>query len=86
MIALRAADLKNEFKKVSELVTSGEKVLISRPRNENLVVISEKEYNVLEKIRRNAEYLAKINRAKERFAQGHVVVKTMTELEAMAEE
>lgn len=83
MIALRAADLKNEFKKVSELVTSGEKVLIARPRNENLVVISEKEYNALEKVRRNAEYLAMLEKSFQQLAEGKVVVKTIEELEAM---
>lgn len=55
MIALKTVDLRNDFKKVSDIVTSGERVLISRPHNENLVIMSEKEYNELEKMRRNAE-------------------------------
>jgi len=83
MIALRTIDLRNDFKRVSALVNSGEKVLIARPRNENLVVISENEYNELEKARRNAEYLMKIDRAIENVSEGRVVVKTMAELEAM---
>jgi len=81
MIALRTIDLRNNFKKVSALINSGEKVLIARPRNENLVVLSEKEYNELEKAWRNAEYLAKIDRAIEQVAEGQIVVKTMEELE-----
>ena len=81
MIALRTIDLRNNFKKVSALINSGEKVLIARPRNENLVVLSEKEYNELEKAWRNAEYLAKIDRAIEQAAEGQVVVKTMEEIE-----
>ena len=40
MIALKSVDMRNDFKKISDLVSSGEKVLISRPRNENFVVIS----------------------------------------------
>ena len=83
MIALRTIDLRNDFKRVSALVNSGEKVLIARPRNENLIVISENEYNELEKARRNAEYLMKIDRAIENVSEGRVVVKTMAELEAM---
>ena len=43
MVALKTADIRNEFKKVSDMVHTGEKVLISRPRNENLVILSEKE-------------------------------------------
>jgi len=84
MIALKTVDMRNDFKKVSELINSGEKVLISRPRNENLVVLSEKEYNELEKSRRNAEYLDKIDRSIQQLAAGHIVVKTMEELEDMA--
>jgi antitoxin YefM len=84
MIALRTVDLRNDFKRVSELVNAGEKVLIARPHNENLVVLSEKEYNELEKARHNAEYLAKIDRSMRQVAEGRVVVKTMEELEEMA--
>jgi antitoxin YefM len=84
MIALKTIDIRNDFKKVSDLVLSGEKVLIARPHNENLVVLSEKEYNELEKSRRNAEYLDKIDRSMQQVAEGRVVVKTMAELEDMA--
>lgn len=84
MIALKSFDMRNDFKKISDLVSSGEKVLISRPRNENFVVLSEKEYNKLEKIRRNAEYLEKINKSMQQLAEGRVVIKIMEELEDMA--
>ena len=84
MVALRTIDMRNDFRRVSELVKSGEKVLIARPHNENLVVISEREYNELEKMRRNAEYLAKIDKSMRQLEEGCVIVKTMEELEAMA--
>ena len=84
MIALRTIDMRNDFKKVSDLVNSGEKVLVTRPRNENLVILSEKEYNELDKARRNAEYLDKIDRSLQQLSEGRVVVKTMEELENMA--
>ena len=58
--------------------------LVSRPHNENLVILSEKEYNELEKTRRNNEYLAKIERPIEQLSQGRTVVKTIEELEDMA--
>ena len=83
MIALRTVDLRNDFKRVSDLVISGEKVLIARPRNENLVVLSEKEYNELEKARRNTQYLAAIERSEQEIAEGKVVSFTIDELEAM---
>ncbi|MDO4720568.1 MAG: type II toxin-antitoxin system Phd/YefM family antitoxin [Peptostreptococcaceae bacterium] len=85
MIALKTTDIRNDFKKISRLVLMGEKILVSRPRNENLVILSEREYNELEKIRRNNEYLAKIDLSIEQFSQGRTIVKTMEELEDMAE-
>ena len=85
MIALRTVDIRNDFKRVSDLINTGEKVLIARPRNENLVLLSEKEYNELDRLRRNAEYFAKIDDAIQQVADGRVVVKTIEELEVMAE-
>lgn len=55
MIALKTADLRKDIKRVSELVNAGEYVLVSRPRNENLVILSEKEFNRLERVYREQE-------------------------------
>ena len=85
MIAIKTIDIRNNFKKVSDIIKSGEKVLISRPHNENLVVLSEKEYNELEKAHRNNEYLAKLDKSIQQLADGKVINKTIEELEAMAE-
>ncbi len=84
MIALKTTDIRNNFKKISKLIFTGERVLISRPHNENLVILSEKEYNELEKIRRNNEYLTKIDMSMEQLSQGRTIVKTVEELEDMA--
>jgi antitoxin YefM len=84
MVALRTVDFRNDFKRVSEIVYSGEKVLIARPKNQNLVVLSERDYNELEKAKRNAEYLAKLNESRQQIEDGKVVVKTIEELEEMA--
>jgi antitoxin YefM len=83
MIALKTVDIRNDFKRVSELVSSGEMVLIARPHNENLVVLSEKAYNELEKMRRNAEYTAMLEKSMNELSTGKVIVKTLAELEAM---
>lgn len=50
-----------------------------------MVIISESEYNELEKAKRNVEYLAKLNRADEQVKNRQVVTKTMEELLAMEE-
>ena len=52
----------------------------SRPHNQNLIVISEAEHCEFEKLRRNAEYLAKLEHSMQQFKEGKVVVKTMDEL------
>lgn len=52
----------------------------SRPHNQNLIVISETEYRELEKLRRNAEYLAKLEYSMQQFKEGKGVAKTMDEL------
>jgi antitoxin YefM len=49
LITIKTVDLRKDIKRIGELVNKGEKVVISRPHNENLVIISEKEYNMMEK-------------------------------------
>ena len=84
MIIVKTIDFRNNFKRISKIVSNGGKVIISRPRNENLVVLSEREYNELEKARRNSEYLAMIDKSMKELLEGKTVIKTITELEEMA--
>jgi antitoxin YefM len=76
MIALHATDIKKDFKSVCQKVTSGVPVLIPRPKNDNVVLLSEQRYNEL-------EYLEKLELARRQSATGLVVNKTMADLEAM---
>lgn len=48
-------------------------------------MIREAEYNALQKAKRNAEYLAMLERVDEQVKNGQVVIKTMEELIAMEE-
>lgn len=52
----------------------------SLPHNQDFIVISEAEHCELEKLLRNAEYLAKLERSIQQFNEGKVVAKTMDEL------
>ena len=63
MIAIKTADLTQDFKRVADRIIQGETFLISRPRNENIVMITEKEYNELAEIRKKAA----LERLKENF-------------------
>lgn len=70
MIAVKGTDVKNNFKSLCDRVFLGETIIISRPKNENIVMISEKEFSEYEKARRNYEYLSKIDRAIEQRNAG----------------
>jgi antitoxin YefM len=63
VIAVKGTDVKNNFKSLCDRVFLGETIIISRPKNENIIMISEKEFAEYEKARRNYEYLSKIDRA-----------------------
>ena len=54
MIAVKTVDVTQDFKRIAERIVQGEKILISRPKNENIVMITETEYNQLNKLRESA--------------------------------
>ena len=83
MIAIKTADLTQNFKQIADMVVNGEQVLISRPKNENLVVITQKEYNALDKMRRNAEYLAKLDRGTDAIKNNELINVSFEDLKAM---
>ena len=75
MIATKQMDLRANIKKYFDLAFNGETIVVSR-----------KEYNELQRAKRNAEYLAKLDRSFAQLKQGEVVIKSMEELERMADE
>jgi antitoxin YefM len=82
MIAVKSMDVRDNFKSLCDKVFCGETLIISRPKNENIVMISEKEYNELQKAKKNAEYLAMLNQSIEEAKAGNFIFKTIEELEA----
>ena len=83
MIATRQMDIRANLKKYFDLAFDGEPIIVSRKQNKNVVVISEKEYNELQKAKRNEEYLKMLDKSYAQLETGEVVVKTMEELRAM---
>ncbi len=57
MIAAKQVDVRKNIKKYFDMAFNGEPVIVSRKENKNVVIISEAEYNALEKARKNAEHL-----------------------------
>ena len=59
MLAVKSMDVRDNFKSLCDKVFNGETLLISRPKNENIVMLSEREYSFytycLETIYRMAE-------------------------------
>lgn len=85
MIAIREMDVRANIKKYFDMAFSGEPVVVSCKENKNVVIISESKYNELEKVKKNVEYLLKLNRADGQIKNGQMITKTMDELLAMEE-
>ncbi len=83
MIAVKANEMRDNFKGICDLVVNGETVIVSRPHNQNVVVLSEQEFNKREKALRNAEYLVKIDSGIKALSQGKGITLSIEELEAM---
>ncbi|MDR0910797.1 MAG: hypothetical protein LBM77_13660 [Spirochaetaceae bacterium] len=52
--------------------------------SDRVVVLEERDYERMRKAYRNAEYMAMLDKSFKELEEGKVVVKTMEELEAMA--
>ena len=64
MVATNYTAVRNNLKDYCDLATdSGETVIITRKANRNVVLLSLERYNLMEKELRNAQYLAKLDRA-----------------------
>ena len=83
MIATKQMDIRANIKRYFDLAFNGEPVIVSRKHNENVVVISEKEYNDLQRAKRNIEYLAKIDKSTEQLNQGKTISFSIDELKEM---
>lgn len=81
MLAVKSMDIRDNFKNLCDKVVNGETLIISRPKNENVVMLSEHEYNEIMKAKRNADYLAMIDKSIAEAEAGGFVTKTITELE-----
>lgn len=86
MIAAKPIDVRAKLKAYMDMAFNGEPVIVSRKQNRNVVIVSEREYNELQKAKRNAEYFSKLDHSFAQLERGEVIVKSMDELEHMADE
>ena len=82
---LRTVDIIRRTGEVARAISDGEKVVVTRPKNQNWVIMSEMTYNEVMREKANAEYIAKLRRSDEDYKAGRIVVKTLEELKAMEE-
>jgi len=82
MLSVKSTDVRDNFKSLCDRVFNGETLIISRPKNENIVMLSEREYNEMQKAMRNADYLAMIDQSMAEAEAGGFIAKTFAELEA----
>ena len=48
MIAVKPSQMRENFKALCDRVVDGETIIVSRPNNKNVVIMSEKEYNAMQ--------------------------------------
>ena len=89
MQAISVSEARQNFKKYcDDVVENNDVIIVSRNANgkENMVWIDLSAYNELKKAQKNLQYLMKLEESYKEFEEGKVVVKTMEELEDMANE
>ena len=80
MIAVKSMSVRVNFKEWCGKIFNGETIIVSRPKNENVVMISEKKYNELLKAKKNAEYLAMLDKSTAEAKAAGLIVKSLEEL------
>ncbi|MCD7800913.1 MAG: type II toxin-antitoxin system Phd/YefM family antitoxin [Ruminococcus sp.] len=71
MLAVNYSTIRSKFKDYCDKATTeNETVIVTRKNEKNVVLMSLEQYNSITKALRNAEYLAKIDRAIQQLEQG----------------
>ena len=83
MITTKPLDLRSNLKKYMDSAFRGELVVISRPKNENVVMVSEKDYSDLIRAKQNAEYLEHLDRSREQLMKNQTISLSMDDLRDM---
>lgn len=84
MLAVNYSTVRNNLKTYCDKATNeNETVIVTRKDEKNVVILSLQAWNEIQKQLRNAEYLNKINRSLADVNANHVVIKNLTDLEAL---
>lgn len=87
MLAVNYSTIRSKLKDYCDKATDeNETIIVTRKDEKNVVLISLEQYNEFLRIKKNAEYLKKLDKSIKQIEEGKIVVKTIEELEAMADE
>jgi PHD/YefM family antitoxin component YafN of YafNO toxin-antitoxin module len=82
---VKPIELRNNQKELLDQAFNGDILLVARPAQKNVVVLSESEFNKRDKALRNAEYPEKLEMSIAQAERGEVVKYTMEELKALVD-
>lgn len=77
MIEINQIDFYNNFNSLCREVFNGETIKISNQKNESVIILSETEYNTLQKSKRNIEYLNMLEHSMQEAKNGKIISTTI---------
>lgn len=84
MLAVNYSTVRNNLKAYCDKATNdNETVIVTRKDEKNVVILSLQAWNEIQKQLRNVEYLSKINRSIADVDANRVVMKSLSDLEAL---
>ncbi len=83
MIATRQVDFRANLKKYFDIAHDTEPVIVTRKENRNVVVVSESEFNEYLRLKKNAEFLEKLDKSLKQLDSGETVALSIQDLLAL---
>ena len=84
MVIAKSKDVRNNFKNYCNHAADGEVYIIPRPKNRNVVILSEESYNKLSEMaerQRKSDYLDMLHKSIKGIQDGGIVITSINELE-----
>ncbi len=81
----KQVDVRANMKKYFDMVCTGRAVMVPRKENNNIVILSEREFHEFERARKIADYIAALDLSSELYQEDQGAVRAMQQLKAMAD-
>lgn len=83
MTVVRQMEIRANMKDYLDRASAGEPIFVPRKGNRNVYIISQAEYETMQKAKRNAEYLMMLDQSRQQLETGDVVMKSLRDLRTM---